>query len=446
MLLRKRTEKRRTDARVGLSAITLALREGSLTARAYCESCLERIRSSDEKIKAWVALDEARAVALAGACDAARVSGKEPGALHGVPVGVKDIYDTDDLPTEMGSPAFTGHRPARNAALVERIIAAGGYVLGKTTTTEFAYMHPAGTRNPWNTGHTPGGSSSGSAAAVAAGHVPAAIGTQTNGSVIRPAAFCGVVGFKPGSGRLNIAGALPFSPTLDQAGVFARSVADAALLCACLAEPEIIDAGIEAPARAPKIAFLERFPWNSAEPDAAAHLRMTLTRLSGAGAGVSIISLPETFNKAHLVHRTIMLYEGAREHAPRRAVHGRVLSTALTAASDAGLAISPDDYQNAIARRAALIEMAAGLFDEVDAIASLPAPGVAPARLDITGDPSFCTLWTLLGFPAVTLPTGLSEGGLPYAMQIAGRAGADRELLRVALWCESTIGFDLSPA
>jgi amidase len=329
---------------------------------------------------------------------------------------------------------------------VRRIIAAGGYALGKTATTEFAFMHPAATRNPWNPAHTPGGSSSGSAAAVAAGHVPVAIGTQTNGSVIRPAAFCGVVGFKPSRDSLPIQGALAFSDTLDQPGIFARTVADAAYFAACLAEPDTLAAEIESLSRPPRIAFLARFPWNAAEPDAAGHLQMTLNRLVAAGTALERTGLPDSFDEAHLVHRTIMLYEGAREHAPRQAQHRRVLSAGLNAAIDEGLAISHDDYRTALVRRAALAELALGLFEDCDAIASLPAPGAAPARLDLTGDPSFCTLWTLIGFPAVTLPTGLSETGLPYGVQLAGLAHADSRLLRVASWCEAAIGFHRFPA
>ena len=207
----------------GLGGAVDALIEGRLSARAFCDSCLERARADEATIKAWTALDEGRARSIAATRDVRDARG----SLHGIPVGVKDIFDTDDLPTEMGSPVFIGNRPARNAQLVERIVASGGYVFGKTATTEFAFMHPAETRNPWNPRHTPGGSSSGSAAAVAAGHVPVAVGTQTNGSVIRPAAFCGVVGFKPTLDTLPIQGALPFAETLDQVGVFARSVEDA---------------------------------------------------------------------------------------------------------------------------------------------------------------------------------------------------------------------------
>lgn len=421
-----------------LKATVEALADGSLTARAYCESCLARVRADEAVIHAWVVLDEDRARAIAATRDVRDAHGP----LHGVPVGVKDIFDTDDLPTEMGSPAFAGNRPSKNAHLVERIVAAGGYALGKTATAEFAFMHPAETRNPWNPRHTPGGSSSGSAAAVAAGHVPVAVGTQTNGSVIRPAAFCGVVGFKPSLDTLPIQGVLPFSETLDQVGVFARSVADAAYFTACVADPGTFTAEVDALSRPPKIAVLPRFPWNSAERDAAAQLQATLGRLAAAGTEVKAFDLPGEFEDAKRAHRIIMLYEGAREHAPRQALHRRVLSAALNAAIDEGLAMSHDEYRAALARRAALAEIALDLFADCDAIASLPAPGPAPARLDITGDPSFCTLWTLVGFPAIALPTGLSDAGLPYGIQLAAPAHDDRRLLRIARWCEGTIGFE----
>jgi len=428
-----------------LKATVQALSDGSLTARAYCESCLARIRASEGRLRAWVALDDERALTLAAGRDAERTQGGHTGALHGVPVGVKDVYDTDDLPTEMGSPAFVGNQPGKNAELVERILAAGGYALGKTATTEFAYMHPAETRNPWNGRHTPGGSSSGSAAAVAAGHVPVAVGTQTNGSVIRPAAFCGVVGFKPSLDSLPIQGALPFAESLDQVGVFARAVADAAYFAASLADSGRFAPGIEGLSRPPKIAVLPRFPWNAAEPGAARHLQASLKRLADAGTELKTVALPDDFDEAHRVHRTIMLYEGAREHATRQATYRRVMSAVLNAAIDEGLAMSHDEYRGALVKRAALAELALDLFEDCDALASLPAPGAAPERLDVTGDPSFCTLWTLLGFPALTLPTGLSDGGLPYGMQLAGPAGGDDRLLRVASWCEAVIGFKDSP-
>ena len=419
------------------------MRAGRLTARGYCEDTLARIRECEPKVQAWAALDEDRALTLARGCDARHAAAR--GLLHGIPVGVKDIIDTADLPTQMGSPVFAGHRPARNAQVVDRLLAAGAYVLGKTVTTEFAFMHPGKTRNPWNPAHTPGGSSSGSAAAVAADMVPGAIGTQTNGSVIRPAAYCGVVGFKPTFGLIPCAGTLQFSAALDQLGVFSCSVGDAALLASALADPgSISPAGGEQQAP-PRIAFLRNFPWNQAEFDAAAHFEQTLTRLAAAGAQVAELVLPPAFAEAQKIHRTSMIYEGARQHAPRQAQHRALMSAVLNAIIDEGLAVSDGDYARALAGAAAIREQALRLFGQCDVIASLPAPGVAPARLDTTGDPSFCTLWSLTGSPAITLPTGLSAEGLPYGLQLAARNGADDRLLQAARWCESVIGFHSTP-
>src|SRR5262245_34279274 len=271
---------------ISLIETARALATGMLSARACTQHLLERIHERDVDVQVWAALDEARALALADACDRARAASAEHGALHGIPIGVKDIIDTADLPTEMGSPVFVDHRPARDAAVVECLKRAGAFVLGKTVTTEFAFMHPGKTRNPWNVEHTPGGSSSGSAAAVAAGFVPAAIGTQTNGSVIRPAAFCGIVGFKPTLGTLPFAGVCQFSETLDQLGTFGRSVADVALFTAQLAPGEAIPADVPRLERQPWIGVLPRFPWNDAEPETQIHLDLVLDGLRAAGARV----------------------------------------------------------------------------------------------------------------------------------------------------------------
>jgi Asp-tRNA(Asn)/Glu-tRNA(Gln) amidotransferase A subunit family amidase len=428
-----------------LRELAAAMRGGSLSAQACCEWLLEHIRKCDPAVQAWATLDERRALALAQARDSARLAGAQPGLLHGIPVGVKDIIDTADLPTQMGSPLFAGHQPERNAPVVDRLLAAGAYVLGKTVTTEFAFLHPGKTRNPWNSAHTPGGSSSGSAAAVAAGMVPAAIGTQTNGSVIRPAAFCGVVGFKPSFGLIPCAGALPFSATLDQIGVFTRSVADAAAFAAALAERDSISADVGQAQRAPRIAFLVNFPWNAAEPEAAAHVEVLRDQLRRAGASVETLVLPPDLHDAQRVHRTIMVYEGAREHAPRQARSRSAISPVLNALIDEGLGISSGDYAQALARSAALRERALELFEHCDVVASLPAPGIAPARLDATGDPSFCTLWSLTGFPSITIPTGLSAGGLPFGLQLAARSRADDHLLRVAQWCEAGVAYSAFP-
>jgi Asp-tRNA(Asn)/Glu-tRNA(Gln) amidotransferase A subunit family amidase len=416
--------------------------QGTMSSRACTEHCLTRIRERDSGVGAWAALDEARALALADECDRRRATTPDRAPLHGVPIGVKDIIDTADLPTQMGTPAFAGHRPERDAAVVERLKRAGGFVLGKTVTTECAFMHPGKTRNPWHPEHTPGGSSSGSAAAVAAAFVPAAIGTQTNGSVIRPAAFCGVVGFKPTFGTIPIAGTFRFSETLDQIGTFTRNVADAALVASQLAEAEAIPPDVVRLDRPPRIGFLTRFPWNDTEPEAKQHFDATLDALRAAGAVVERVVLPEGAADANLVHRTIMRAEAARNLAGLQARARAQLSTVLNQALDEGRTIVPDAYRAALAVRAALGERAHDAFERCEVIASPAAPGPAPRRLDTTGDPSFCTLWSLLGVPAITLPSGLSRARLPFGLQLACDVGGDAHLLRVARWCESVLRFE----
>ena len=425
-----------------LVEIALALKEGRVTSRAYTADCLARCRERDPRVHAWQSLDEGRALALAEECDRRRASGAELSALHGIPVGVKDIIDTADLPTEIGTPVFAGRRPDRDAAVVERLKRAGAFALGKTVTTEFAFMHPGKTRNPWHAEHTPGGSSSGSAAAVAAGLVPAAIGTQTNGSIIRPAAFCGVVGFKPTFGLIPTVGVSPFSETLDTIGTFAANVAGAARLAGPLADVESVPPDVSRLDRAPHLAALAQFPWNKLETEAQLHFDAAVDALRAAGARVEPITLPPEFAEAKTVHRTIMMFEAARLLGTQQSLHRARLSPELNAARDEGRGIELDTFHAAIAQRAALIERAHDLFESFDAFLSPPAPGPAPRRLDITGDPSFCTLWSLLGVPAISIPSGWSRAGLPFGVQLAADAGADGYLLRVAQWCEAALRFE----
>jgi amidase len=302
-------------------------------------------------------------------------------------------------------------------------------------------MHPGPTVNPWNAAHTPGGSSSGSAAAVARGLVPAALGTQTNGSVIRPAAFCGVVGFKPTRGALSFSGVHLFSATLDTLGTFTRTVADAARLASVLADAGRIAPSITQRPRPPRLALLETYPWTPITPEAAAKLDAVASRLRMAGADVIPVSLPDALSAACEVHRTIMLHEGARNlEALQRRTRAR-LSATLNAALDTGQAIDGDDYLRAKASRMAMAACAQDWMGNFDAVLSPPAPGTAPAGLLTTGDPACCTLWSLLGAPAIALPVGWGADGLPLGMQLASTTDSDDALLSVAAWMESKIGF-----
>ena len=402
----------------------------------YAAWLVAHARGGEDTLRAWAHLDPAHVAAAAARADLAHPTAQGP--LHGMPIGIKDIIATADLPTQYGSPAFAGHREPRAAAVVERLAAAGGYVFGKTATTEFAFMQPAATRNPWNAAHTPGGSSSGSAAAVAARHVPAAIGTQTNGSVIRPAAFCGIVGYKPTFGAIAREGTFVFSATLDTLGTFTRNVDDAARLASALAQPGRIAPGVVARARPPRIGWLGAFPWTAIDAEADAMLDAAATRLRLAGAEIVPVALPDALAAAADVHRTLMLHEGAASlaHVPRDA-----LSATLARALDAGAAIGAVAYARARAAREAMRAVALDWLAHYDAIATPPASGTAPARLDTTGDPACCTLWSLVGFPAIVLPIGLAGNRMPLGMQLASTPDTDDALLSVAAWVEPRMPF-----
>jgi Asp-tRNA(Asn)/Glu-tRNA(Gln) amidotransferase A subunit family amidase len=409
---------------------------GALTARALAQAQLARIAATDRDIEAWAHLDPAHVRRMAERCDAA----SDGGTLRGIGIGVKDIIHTADLPTQMGSPAFEGHRPRANAECVTRLLYAGGYVFGKTVTTAMAYLDPGKTRNPWNPAHTPGGSSSGSAAAVAAGHVAGALGTQTNGSVIRPASYCGVVGFKPTRGAVPYAGISVFSETLDQLGTFTRSVSDAARLVSALADRGFVSPSVAALPAPPRLAYLGGFPWTAGECDADDTLEAAATRLRQFGASVTAMDFPGAFRSAHVALRNIMLFEAARNLGPLQERERARLGPKLNTALDQGRTIAVADYHAALEQRKSAIAAFTDRLDDYDAVISPAAPSTAPASLQSTGDPSCCTLWSLLGFPALTIPVGLS-GGLPVGMQIAAPTGADDRLLTVAAWCESKLPF-----
>lgn len=431
--------KERHGSAVRLTDAVRATTTGELTARALAEANLSRVAATDGVVQAWAYLDPARVLSRVEHHDA--VAAERRGALHGIGIGVKDIIDTTEMPTEMGSSIYAGHHPPFDAECVARLTRAGAYVFGKTVTTEFAFLHPGKTRNPWNPRHTPGGSSSGSAAAVAAGHVLGAIGTQTNGSVIRPAAYCGVVGLKPTKGAIPFAGVHDFSATLDQLGVFARDVAGVALLASVVADPGRVSPAVPFPARPPRIACLSGFPWTAIDRSATDALDAALVRLREGGADLVRVDLPGPWEKANILLRTIMMREGANALGELQRRERARMSEELNAALDEGAAIPDADYESALRRRGDAIAAFTQWLAGFDAVISPPATGPAPEGLSTTGNPACCTLWSLLGFPAITIPIGRAANGLPLGMQIAATAGADDVLLGVAAWCEARLPF-----
>jgi len=430
-------------ADLGLSDAAAAIREGRVSAVELTEDCLRRVQEVDGTILAWAFLDPEHALRQAQAADDHRMAGRPLGPLHGVPVGIKDIFDTSDYPTEFGSALWQGRTPREDAVAVARLRAAGAIILGKTVTTEYAYFHPGKTRNPHDPARTPGGSSSGSAAAVAAGMVPASIGSQTNGSVIRPAAFCGVVGFKPTHGLIPRTGAMLLSRALDHVGVFARSVADAALLADVLAghdseDPDTrpIAAGHLAPAAAsepplpPRFAFIKGPAWKAAEP----YLDEAFAELVAAlGEAVQTVDIGASLDRSIDFHGTIMAADMAHNFRRDLARGGDVLSPQLRELLTRGQKVTAFDYLEATSAAETFNQLLDDVFNEYDAILTSSTPGEAPVGT-ATGNPIFCSLWTYLGTPAVSLPLLVGPNGMPIGVQLIGRRGNDARLLRTARW------------
>jgi amidase len=402
---------------------------GELTAEGLMRSALERIAEREAEVRAWRHLDPEQALATARALDA----GGHKGRLHGLPIAVKDIFDTVDMPTSYGSPIYAGHRPAWDCATVALTRAAGGAVVGKTVTTEFAFFHPGKTTNPHNSKHTPGGSSSGSAAAVGSGMVPLAIGTQTAGSIIRPASFCGVVGYKPSYGLINLTGVKPFSHSLDTCGVFSRSVADAALFASVLADRDLGDAA--APEDALRIKICKGPTWPEVQPDGDSALAEAARLLGNPGE----IALPKDFDGLPQAQATIQAKEGSTSFFFEWSTRGDDLSPVLSKQLRDGRAISADHYDAARVLAAHCRRQLAEVFSEVDILITLSAPGEAPEGLDATGNPAFNRIWTLLGVPCISLPGLTGPKGLPIGIQVVGPYLSDPRTLRAAAWVESLL-------
>ena len=407
------------------------LSAGALTTETLVGDCLERVRARAD-VKAWAWLDPEQALAQARAADRAG----RPGLLAGVPVGVKDVIDTVDMPTEHGSPIYRGNRPFADAACVALIRAAGGGILGKTVTTEFANRDPRGTVHPHNPAHTPGGSSSGSAAAVADFQVPVGLGTQTGGSTIRPAAFCGVIGYKPSFGEFSRVGIKMQCHNLDTLGVICRSLEDVALMRAVLLAQDLHP--VDRASAAPRIGFCRTPAWDHADRDTQALLERTAGRLAAAGATMRDVALIPADILNH--HRRIFEFEAARNYAYEYEVHGDKLSAALRdGLLTPGRALPLSAYVEAIETAEAFRSNLDDLFHEFDVLLAPSAVSEAPEGLGSTGDPRFNAIWTLAWTPCVTLPAGTGRKGLPLGIQLIGPRFRDEALLDVAAWVEGRL-------
>jgi Asp-tRNA(Asn)/Glu-tRNA(Gln) amidotransferase A subunit family amidase len=413
---------------VGAQAIVAAIGAGERSAVEVVSSCLERIAEVEDELQAWAHLDPDLALARAAELD--RLPAGRRGPLHGVPVGVKDILDTEDQPTSYGSPIHEGARPARDATAVARLRAAGAVIVGKTVTTEFALFHPGPTRNPHDPSRTPGGSSSGSAAAVAAGCVPVAVGTQTAGSVVRPAAFCGVVGAKPTFAAVPTDGVRPCSHTLDTVGTFGRTVDDAALALGVMAGDVDRFRPVAVGDRV-RLGFVRTPQWELLGPAVQATVEAGVERLA-RDADVVELELPAPFAGLVDAQQTIMGVEAARLLADERRDHPDQLSEQLRAYLDEGASLAPG-YDDALTLHARCRDRLGEVFAGLDAAIAPAVLDEAPPRAS-TGDPVLCRMWTLLGTPTVAVPGLTGRNGLPLGVQVVAAAGRDAAALGVAAW------------
>jgi Asp-tRNA(Asn)/Glu-tRNA(Gln) amidotransferase A subunit family amidase len=438
---------------LGARAARELIERGVLSSRELVESCLARIDELEPGIGAWAQLDRERALQQANAADEFRRTGLPTGALHGLPVGIKDIIDTADYPTERGTVLHQGRQPLRDATLVSLLKEAGAIILGKTVSTEMAVYAPGKTRNPHNPEHTPGGSSSGSAAAVSAAMVALSVGTQTNGSVIRPASYCGVYGFKPSFARISRHGVLEQSPPLDTIGVFARDLDDLALIADVLMRFDAQDAAMkpiappciarimaeEVPAN-PHFAFVRTPLWDQVELVAKDALRELLDATNAAQPGsVDIVDLPDSFAELHEDHRRVMEGDLARSFADEYRRGKAQLSEVLRTMIERGQQVSDDEYRASLARIEDYADYLGQVFEDYDAILTPSTPGAAPAGLEATGSPVMNTIWTFCGTPALNLPLLQNEQGMPLGVQMVGDRNDDARLFRSARWLLDTL-------
>jgi len=431
-----------------------SLRDGSTTPRDLVDACLRRIDEVESRVRAWVVVDAAGARRDADAAAQALRSGNDRGLLHGIPIGIKDIVDVTGLPTLAGSKVRTQYAARHDAYVVERLRTAGAIILGKTVTTEFASFDPPPTRNPWNAQHTPGGSSSGSAAAVASGMCFAAVGSQTGGSIIRPASYCGACGMKPTWGRLSLRGIVPLAFHLDHPGPIARNVPDLEIAYRAMLGHDAADpfslrpdeadstAFSDSEATAPRIGVVADLFHDRANADVREAVAAALDRCRAAGAVVESVELPLSFADVVPAHRTIMAVEAAAYHRETFAARRNEYGPRIASLIDEGLAATSTDYARALKLQRQFRHDMQQLFaaDRFDALAMPAVSNTAPLA-ETTGDPTFQAPWSFAGLPVVSMPCGLGADGLPVAVQYVGPAWREASLLRTAAWCEQATGF-----
>jgi Asp-tRNA(Asn)/Glu-tRNA(Gln) amidotransferase A subunit family amidase len=407
---------------------------GAFTCEDVTRACLARIADQEPVVRAWTNFDPDTALAQARALDRAATRGP----LHGVPIGVKDVLDTFDMPTEMGSPIYRGNRPAADAAGVALVRAAGAVILGKTVTCEFAGVTAGPTTNPHDETRTPGGSSSGSGAAVADCMVPVAFGTQTGGSVLRPASYCGVIGYKPTYNAFNRFGVKPAAEGLDTIGLITRSLDDVALLrSVLLGQPPAAIPPVTAP---PRVGFTRTRLWAQAQPETVEALEEAAKRLNGAGAGIIDINLPDVFAELSHAREIVNDYERAMAMGHEWHHHRDLISERLRKIIGRGLEVRHTDYVAAVRLTERCRAELDAVFGAADVLLAPCVRGEAPEGLHYTGDPSFQALWTLLHTPTLTLPTSVGPNGLPVGIQLVGRRYEDERLIAVSKWIFDTLG------
>ena len=453
-----------------------AIRDGSLTSSELIESCFAQIDKLESRVHAWVRVDQEAARREARCLDDAAARGHFSGPMHGIPVGVKDIVDVAGVATEAGSPLRAGRIATADAPVVAALRDAGAIILGKTVTTELASFDPPPTRNPWNLDRTPGGSSSGSAVAVALGMCLGAIGSQTGGSITRPASYCGVAGLKPTFGRVSREGVVPVSEHLDHVGPIACRVADLALMFDVLKSTspggtaedksgataglpssadgvdDVTSALLDKPAVAHadvykhplSLGVFESFFLETADAAIRETTLNVIEQLRNAGATVSVVSLPGSFDELHAMHWRIMAVGAAAVHGEDLAAHRERFGPNIAGLLDEGLATSPADYQAALAHQRRFTEQLDARLADVDAVLTPSTDTTAPDR-STTGSPKFNAPFSYAGVPTVSIPCGLCPDGLPASLQLVGRSGRDESLLAAAAWCEQSLGFNQLP-